>query len=89
MPFYEDVRKSIGVWSGQEWPSWACVPLNVTVPDDLFCDETMGDRDRMELMAELQLPAGQVLSGTLSHSVAVIPHGHSRACPGLSLLEIF
>ena len=40
-------------------------------------------------MDELQHPAGQVLSGTLSHTVATIPHGHSHACRVLSLLETF
>lgn len=37
--FYRDVRKSVGVWSGREQLSSACVSSWLTVPDNLFCDE--------------------------------------------------
>lgn len=47
--FYEDVRKSVGVWSGQKPPGLAGVSLSVTVPDDLIRDERRRSRTRAEL----------------------------------------
>lgn len=76
----------------QEQPSLAgvpCVSLNVTVPDDLSCDEKMRSRDCVELGDESQHWGDQVPSGTWSHIVVTVPHSYSHACWVLSFLETF
>ena len=84
--FYEVVRISISVRSGQERPSLAPVSLSVAVLDHLFCDERNRSSAGVELMDGFQHPQAKALAGALSHAAATALLSVSQSCLPAALI---